>query len=93
MAFRGFREANKINWGADEKAGCTLEEINTGALLRIADATEMMAKHHLELQKDLDYWKNRAKDAERRLDRERRRVTALLWHMKRMKRSVAKEKE
>lgn len=35
----------------------TLEDLRTGAILRIADASELMAKNYSELQFYLDYYK------------------------------------
>jgi len=36
-----------------------IEAINTGSLQRIADATEAMAKNFIQMQKDLNYYRNR----------------------------------
>jgi hypothetical protein len=61
MAFKNYRDASKENWGKDdpytknpEDIGLNLDQINTGAFLRIADATEAMAKNHIELQAAYD---------------------------------------
>jgi hypothetical protein len=39
---------------AEEKDGICLEQLRTGALLRIADAVEVMAKRHVELIAEVD---------------------------------------
>lgn len=39
------REASQKNW----KSGNTIEDINSGSLQRIADATEMMANNYASL--------------------------------------------
>lgn len=57
MGFRNYRDASKENWGKTdpytknpEDIGLNLDQINTGAFLRIADATEAMAVNHIKLQ-------------------------------------------
>ena len=89
MGVRGFRHASKTDWGNDESKGVTLEQINTGAILRIADATEKMAQRHTELIRDRDYWERRAKDAERALETERHRTASLRGHLKRAKKMMS----
>jgi hypothetical protein len=59
-----YREESRKDWGAtladDERLDT--EQIQLGALLRIADAVEPMAKHHVALQRDLDYYKRLASE-------------------------------
>lgn len=64
--FKSYKQRTKeTQWGSDESVSMTLEQINCGALLRIADASEAMAKNHNELietirrQKDSIDWKNK----------------------------------
>lgn len=59
--FKSYRDGSKENWGVNDKKTLTLEQIQTGAILRIADATEVMAKRHIELitQRDMyERWYN-----------------------------------
>lgn len=50
---KSYRKESRTDWGTtDDKV--TLEQINTGAILRIADATEAMAKNHVQLQTERD---------------------------------------
>lgn len=56
MAHDGYRDSSRKNWGQDGEAPLTLEQINTGAMLRIADATEKMAQRHTELIRQGDYF-------------------------------------
>lgn len=51
------REASRENWNLNSDQGPTIDEINSGSLQRIADATEAMAKNHIRLQQDYDYMK------------------------------------
>jgi hypothetical protein len=41
----------------------SLDQIKVSALLRIADATELMAKNHSDMQSDLDYLKKKYHNA------------------------------
>ena len=49
MAHKSFADRSRENWGRDESVQLTTDELKLGALLRIASATEAMAKRHLEL--------------------------------------------
>lgn len=92
MTIRSYRQASKTDWGNEESEGVTLAQINTGAILRIADATEKMAQRHTDLMHDRDYWERRAKYAERSLDTERRRSASLRGHLKRAKKQMSNAK-
>ncbi len=89
MGIRSYRQASKMDWGSEESEGVTLAQINTGAILRIADATEKMAQRHTDLMRDRDYWELRAKDAERALETERHRSASLRGHLKRAKKMMS----
>lgn len=67
MAFKPYRAESRANWGRDSsEANITNEEVKLGAILRIADAIETMAKSYNDMRNDRDYWKGRAerRDAE-----------------------------
>lgn len=85
MTILGYREASRIFWGNEESEGLTLEQINTGAVLRIADATEKMAQRHTELIRDRDYYKGKAERLDVECNRLSRRVAALRGVITRMK--------
>lgn len=54
------REASKKNWGLFSKGeSATIEEINAGSLQRIADATEILTSKHVQMSKDLDWYKKK----------------------------------
>lgn len=57
--FKSYREESRANWGRNVEAGAQIsnEDVRSGCLLRIADATEAMAKNHLQLINSLDYYK------------------------------------
>jgi hypothetical protein len=72
MAFKSYKEGSRTDWGRETEGGLTIEQINCGAILRIADATEKMATNHVRLQndydsmkRDRDYYMDRAHKAER----------------------------
>jgi hypothetical protein len=56
---------------------CTNEQISTGCLQRIADATEKIAASYDNLCTDRDYWKRQAEAHKSDFERECRRVNAL----------------
>jgi len=59
MPFKSYREESKINWGKElcEKQHPDKEDLQFGCLLRIADATELMAKNHQRLLDERDRYK------------------------------------
>lgn len=60
MKHRSYRDESRANWGTTSESPLTLEQINAGALLRIADAAELMVRRHTELIAQRDYYKGRA---------------------------------
>lgn len=83
MPFKTYRELSKnINWGSDSNP--TLEQINAGSLLRIADAVEKMTKSFDNLRMDRDYWKGRAEDWESKAGRLSRKIAGLRGYITRI---------
>jgi len=54
-----FRDVSRSNFNLPHEGNPTRDELNSSCLLRIADATEMMAKNYVQLQKDAKYWEER----------------------------------
>ena len=53
--FQNYRTATRdVQWGTSQTENLTVEQINAGSLLRIADATELMAKNHAALVDERD---------------------------------------
>ncbi|CAJ0682053.1 hypothetical protein R82526_01543 [Ralstonia mannitolilytica] len=77
--FKSYRNESRSNYGrhVDEGANLSNDDLKVGAILRIADATEAMAKNHVQLQSDLDWYKDRYNRAREEADALRRRVNAL----------------
>ena len=52
--FKSYREESRTNYGRDVEEGRSLtsDELMLGAVLRIADATEAMAKKYIDLERN-----------------------------------------
>lgn len=88
MPHKSFREGSRKDYGVDsEDNGLTLKQLNTGALLRIADATEKMCLDREKLERDYQYMRDSRDRYRTQLDTERRRSAALRGVIARMKRA------
>ncbi len=85
MGHVGYRERSKLNWGTKEGENLTIEQVNCGAILRIADATEKMAHSYVQLIEDRDYYKRRYEEELASGKRMSRQIAALKGHINRMK--------
>ena len=89
-SFKSYREESRKNFGVDG-TGLTHEQIQLGALLRIADASEKMALRHTELitQRDnFQRWYESEVAASRLLGR---RLAAAKGQLTKMKKALAVE--
>lgn len=77
MTVKSYRTESKDDWGTTSEGPLTLEQINTGALLRIADAVEVMAKRYVDLIMDKERAEARAAVLQSRIDKEEHRVRGL----------------
>ena len=75
------REKSRRNWGNDSNSN---EQIQLGAILRMADATEKMAQRHTELIRErdqfkasVDYWRTEAERVGRSNNALRGQITKL----------------
>lgn len=89
MPFIDHRKNTKTFWGreVDGESNPNLEDIKLGCLLRIADATELMAKRHTELMSQRDYYERLARDRGAEVERLVRQRAALRGTITRMKRA------
>jgi hypothetical protein len=92
MAFKGYRELSKTNWG-HEGENATLEQINTGAILRIADATEKMAQRHTELIRERDNLEGNSRRWQARAEESAKRIAALKGVITKLKKKQDKTSE
>lgn len=89
MSHRGYRKASRDHdWGQDEDRSLTIEQINCGSLMRIADATELMAKEYQRLLDRAKWLEARAVRAEGETQRLARSNAALRGHLKRIKKGI-----
>jgi hypothetical protein len=88
--FLGYRDGSRTNWGTTEdSAALSLEQINCGALLRIADATELMARRHAELIEERDRYKRyHDQERERKLELARSNI-ALRGQITKLRKKLA----
>ncbi len=66
----------------------SIEEIKLGTLLRIADSTEAMAKNHVSLIQDLEFYKRRYQEEMAAGTRLIRRNAALRGQITKLKRKL-----
>lgn len=86
MPFKSYREISRsTDWGSGSNP--TLEQVNAGSLLRIADAMEIMTNNFDNLRTDRDYWKGRAGDWECKSKRLSHSIAALRGVITKIKRT------
>lgn len=90
MPFQSYREQSRINWGRDVDVGGILsrDEVQHGALLRIADAAEAMAKNHNALLAECDRYERWFKKERDRANRLQKSNAALRGYAKMLKRHL-----
>jgi len=88
--FRSYRKESQIDWGAttDEATGLSLEQVNTGAFLRMADATEKMAGNFIRLQNDLEMYKRWYENSQKENRRLQKQVSGLKGAITKMKKGA-----
>jgi len=76
MPFKSYRDQSRVNYGSHEEIP-SIEKINCGSLLRIADATEVMAKNYQKLQESAERYERWYHDESKRAKLAERRVASL----------------
>lgn len=91
MTFKRYKEGSRADWGAEIPDGqiLTRDQIELGAILRIADASEFMARNHDQLIRERDRAREDARNAWNRVEALRRSNAALRGHLNRKRRSKA----
>lgn len=82
------QEASRKLWGIIG-VGPTTEEINSGSLQRIADATEKMAASYDNIRNDRDYWLKRSGEQEQSEQHLVRQLNALRGVITKLKRRIS----
>lgn len=91
MTFLRYRDGSRKNWGTETSGdSLTVEQINCGAILRIADATEKMAARYTTLISEREWYERRYKEERAANERLNRSNAALRGHLKRAKQAVKK---
>ena len=81
MRSRSYRDLSRIDWVTDAKSH---EQIQLGAILRIADAVEKMAQSYSQLIHEREYYERRFRQSQESVQRLSRSNAALRGHIKRM---------
>ena len=81
------RENSKTAWvfANDEDLPGSTENITLGCMLRIADATELMAKDRLRMDRDLAYYKDGYSQLQQILDTRDKTIASLRGWITRLK--------
>jgi hypothetical protein len=89
MAFveKYYKEESRKNFykSAEEGKNLCQDQLQFGAILRIADAAEKMAANYSGLIADRDYYQKRMKESEKENRCLRRSIAGLRGYIKRMK--------
>ncbi|MFA5849964.1 MAG: hypothetical protein WC833_08775 [Bacteroidales bacterium] len=95
MPQKNYRDESRKNWVKVQTDNATLsnEELQFGAILRIADATEAMAKNYVQMQGDLDYYKKGYKEQQAEIARLVKSNSAYKGHFRRLKSKTMEEQK
>lgn len=78
-----FKEESKKEWYTN--LPINNNDLQTGCLMRIADATEKMASNYVRMENDLKWHRDRAEEREAIITRLTRSNNALRGHLNRIK--------
>ena len=82
-------EQSRVAWHNESGQNrCTNEDIQTGALQRIANATEAMAADYVKMREERDRYKQYYLDARAAKDKLYRRISALQGVITKLKKKV-----
>jgi hypothetical protein len=81
-----FKDLSREDWEPSALLARSMEAINTGALQRIADATEVMAKNYQQLIDERNRYKEYYLETRAERDKLYRRISALQGVITRLKR-------
>lgn len=92
MPFKSYKEESRTNWGRTlcEKQFLSDEDLKLGALFRIADAIEIMARNHRQLIDEADKYKCWYESERKIAERLVRRTSGLRGYIKRLKKTKGK---
>lgn len=87
MGFKPYRDETRKNWGCTDRQPDN-DELKLGALLRIADATEVMAREYQRLINERDMYKRQYENARERGYRLERSNAALRGQITKLRKRV-----
>lgn len=88
MPFKNYRQESRSQWGTETSGNITLDQVKAGAILRIADASEVMAKNFLDLQGEIQSLRESRDSYQKMWLRAERRISALKGALTRAKKRV-----
>lgn len=86
MAWKDYRQESRKNWGTETDGSLSHDQIKLGALLRIADALELVSKNHRNLIDERDRFEKYYREEQNDNQTQRRRVAGLKGYIRRLKR-------
>jgi len=90
MPFTSYRKESKKDYGTSEPGSLSIEQLNCGSLLRIADATELMASNYLQMQRDMERLKIMLDREKEKTERLKATAATLRGHVTRLKKLKTK---
>lgn len=75
--FKSYAEESRKDLGTRFPGELTIEQIQTGAMLRMADASEKMASNYTQLQNDCDWYRQKYRKKNEEIEHLNRRITSL----------------
>lgn len=95
MPFKSYKSESRVDWGTNipNDQQITAEKIQLGAILRIADAVELMTKRYQDLIDSRNWFQRRTEMAENELKTERKKNAALRGYIRKLKEKEAEKKE
>lgn len=84
---RSWKKESRTDWGTllEDNESLPDEKLKLGAILRIADATELMASEQIKMKNDLEWYKKRYTESLEEIHGLRRSNAALKGHITRLK--------
>lgn len=89
MSFLPYKDESRKNYGVYDVKNLALDQLQIGALLRIADACEMMAKDRDKLEREAKWQRERADSNYQACERLRRSNAALKGQITRLRKKLA----
>ena len=85
MTHKSYRQESRKDWGTSQEFNLKAQQIQLGALLRIADATEKMCRDRENLENSYKYMHQSRDRFHDDLKREKHSNASLRGHLKRIK--------